>query len=424
MDDEAVAEPDLVLVRASATAESWPRGKEKSMKRIYLDYAATTPTDPDVVQAMLPYFGDSFGNPSSAHGFGLEAREAIEAARNNVASLLGANPGEIVFTSGGTESDNFAIKGIAYANRNRGNHIITSAIEHHAVIHPCRFLERQGFEVTVLPVDGDGRVDPDAVGKTITDRTILISIMHANNEIGTIQPIAAIGKIARERGICLHTDAVQTFGHIPFTVDDLNVDLLSLSAHKLYGPKGVGAIYIRKGTRITSFMHGGEQESKRRASTHNVPGIVGLSRAVELAKERMHEEMETQAHFRDRLIGGILERIARSRLNGHPTERLPNNVNVSIEFVEGESMLLSLDMEGIACSTGSACSSGSLDPSHVLLALGLNHQMAHGSLRFSLGRYTEAEDIDQVLEVLPLVVERLRSMSPLYRSEAGGKSGG
>jgi cysteine desulfurase len=394
------------------------------MKRIYLDYAATTPTDPDVVQAMLPYFGDSFGNPSSAHGFGQEAREAIEAARNNVASLLGANPGEIVFTSGGTESDNFAIKGIAYANRNRGNHIITSAIEHHAVIQPCRFLERQGFEVTVLPVDGDGRVDPDAVAKAITDRTILISIMHANNEIGTMQPIAAIGKIARERGICLHTDAVQTFGHIPFTVDDLNVDLLSLSAHKLYGPKGVGAIYIRKGTRITSFMHGGEQESKRRGSTHNVPGIVGLSRAVQLAKERMHEEMETQAHFRDRLIGGILERIARSRLNGHPTERLPNNVNVSIEFVEGESMLLSLDMEGIACSTGSACSSGSLDPSHVLLALGLNHQMAHGSLRFSLGRYTEAEDIDQVLEVLPVVVERLRSMSPLYRSEAGRKSGG
>jgi len=394
------------------------------MRRIYLDYAATTPTDPEVVKAMLPYFGDSFGNPSSAHSFGQEAREAIETARNKVASLLGANPAEIVFTGGGTESDNFAIKGIAYANRNRGNHIITSSIEHHAVTEPCHFLERQGFEVTVVPVDRDGRVDPDAVAKAITDRTILISIMHANNEIGTIQPIAAIGKIARERGTYLHTDAVQTFGHIPFTVEDLDVNLLSLSAHKLYGPKGVGALYIRKGTRIVPFMHGGEQESKRRASTHNVPGIVGLSRAVEVAKERMGEEIKTQTHLRDRLIRGILERIERSRLNGHPAERLPNNVNVSVEFVEGESMLLSLDMEGIACSTGSACSSGSLDPSHVLLAIGLSHQMAHGSLRFSLGRYTEEKDIDRVLEVLPSVVERLRSMSPLYRAEAGGKAGG
>jgi cysteine desulfurase len=394
------------------------------MKKIYLDYAATTPTDPEVVKAMLPYFGESFGNPSSAHSFGQDAREAIETARDTVASLLGAKPGEIVFTSGGTESDNCAIKGIAYANRNRGNHIIISSIEHHAVTEPCHFLEKQGFEVTMLPVDRDGRVDPDAVAKAITDRTILISIMHANNEIGTIQPIAAIGKIARERGVCLHTDAVQTFGHIPFTVDELNVDLLSLSAHKLYGPKGVGALYIRKGTRIVPFMHGGEQESKRRASTHNVPGIVGLSRAVMVARERMDEEKETQTRFRDRLIGGVLERIERSRLNGHPTERLPNNVNISFEFVEGESMLLSLDMEGIACSTGSACSSGSLEPSHVLLALGLSHQMAHGSLRFSLGRYTEERDIDRVLEVLPLVVERLRGMSPLYRAEAGRKSGG
>jgi cysteine desulfurase len=394
------------------------------MKKIYLDYAATTPTDPEVVKAMLPYFGESFGNPSSAHSFGQDAREAIETARDTVASLLGAKPGEIVFTSGGTESDNCAIKGIAYANRNRGNHIIISSIEHHAVTEPCHFLEKQGFEVTMLPVDRDGRVDPDAVAKAITDRTILISIMHANNEIGTIQPIAAIGKIARERGVCLHTDAVQTFGHIPFTVDELNVDLLSLSAHKLYGPKGVGALYIRKGTRIVPFMHGGEQESKRRASTHNVPGIVGLSRAVAVARERMDEEKETQTRCRDLLIGGILGRIERSRLNGHPTERLPNNVNVSFEFVEGESMLLSLDMEGIACSTGSACSSGSLEPSHVLLALGLSHQMAHGSLRFSLGRYTEERDIDRVLEVLPLVVERLRGMSPLYRAEAGRKSGG
>jgi cysteine desulfurase len=394
------------------------------MRRIYLDYAATTPTDPEVVKAMLAYFGESFGNPSSAHSFGQEAREAIETSRNNVASLLGANPGEIVFTSGGTESDNFAIKGLAYANRNKGNHIITSCIEHHAVTEPCHFLEKQGFEVTVLPVDGHGRVDPDGVARAITDRTILISVMHANNEIGTVQPIAVIGKIARERGIYLHTDAVQTFGHIPFTVDDLNVDLLSLSAHKICGPKGVGALYIRKGTRIVPFMHGGEQESKRRASTHNVPGIVGLSRAVEMAREKMEKEMETQTRFRDRLIRGILERIERSRLNGHPTERLPNNVNVSVEFVEGESMLLSLDMEGIACSTGSACSSGSLDPSHVLLAIGLSHEMAHGSLRFSVGRYTQDEDINRVLEVLPLVVKRLRSMSPLYRAQASRESGG
>jgi cysteine desulfurase len=389
------------------------------MRKIYLDYAATTPTDPEVVKAMLPYFSETFGNPSSAHEFGRDARAAVEAARETVAALLGAKAAEIVFTSGGTESDNFAIKGVAYANRNKGNHIITSSIEHHAVTEPCHFLEKQGFEVTVLPVDRYGVVDPDTVGKAITNRTILISIMHANNEIGTIQPIAEIGKLARAKGIYLHTDAVQTFAHIPFTVESLNVDLLSLSAHKLYGPKGVGAIYIRKGTRLTSFMHGGEQEGKRRASTHNVSGIVGLSKAVEIAREKLQEEMATQTRLRDRLINGILERIDHSRLNGHPTERLPNNVNVSVEFVEGESMLLSLDMEGVACSTGSACSSASLDPSHVLLALGLSHEMAHGSLRFSLGRFTEEGDIDRVLEALAPIVERLRRMSPLYRAQAG-----
>ena len=389
------------------------------MRRIYLDYAATTPTDPEVVKAMLPYFSEAFGNPSSAHEFGRDARTAVEAARENVAALLGAKAAEIVFTSGGTESNNFAIKGVTYANRNKGNHIITSSIEHHAVTEPCHFLEKQGFEVTVLPVDRYGLVDPDTVGKAITDRTILISIMHANNEIGAIQPIAEIGKLAREKGIYLHTDAVQTFAHIPFTAEALNADLLSLSAHKLYGPKGVGAIYIRKGTRITPFMQGGEQEGKRRASTHNVPGIVGLSKAVEIARKKLQEEMATQSRLRDRLINGILERVDHSRLNGHPTERLPNNVNVSIEFVEGESMLLSLDMEGIACSTGSACSSGSLDPSHVLLALGLSHEMAHGSLRFSLGRFTEEGDIDRVLEALVPIVERLRRMSPLYRAQAG-----
>jgi cysteine desulfurase len=389
------------------------------MRKIYLDYAATTPTDPEVVRAMLPYFSETFGNPSSAHEFGREAGAAVEAARENVAALLGVKAPEIVFTSGGTESNNFAIKGVAYANRSKGNHIITSSIEHHAVTEPCHFLEKQGFEVTVLPVDRYGMIDPDTVRKAITDRTILISIMHANNEIGTIQPIAEIGKLAREKGIYLHTDAVQTFAHIPFTAEGLNVDLLSLSAHKLYGPKGVGAIYIRKGARITSFMQGGEQEGKRRASTHNVPGIVGLSRAVDMAREKLQEEMAIQTRLRDRLIKGILERIDRSRLNGHPTERLPNNVNVSIEFVEGESMLLSLDMEGIACSTGSACSSASLDPSHVLLAIGLSHEMAHGSLRFSLGRFTEEGDLDRLLETLPPIVERLRRMSPLYRARAG-----
>ncbi|HVO85235.1 MAG TPA: cysteine desulfurase NifS [Syntrophobacteria bacterium] len=389
------------------------------MRRIYLDYAATTPTDPEVLKAMLPYFSEAFGNPSSVHEFGRDARTAVEAARENVAALLGAKTAEIVFTSGGTESNNFAVKGVAYANRSKGNHIITSSIEHHAVTEPCHFLEKQGFEVTVLPVDRYGMVDPDAVGKAITDRTILISIMHANNEIGTIQPIAEIGKLAREKGIYLHTDAVQTFAHVPFTVESLHVDLLSLSAHKLYGPKGVGAIYIRKGTRITPFMHGGDQEGKRRASTHNVPGIVGLSSAVQMARKTLPEEMAIQTRLRDQLIKGILERIERSRLNGHPTERLPNNVNVSIEFVEGESMLLSLDMEGIACSTGSACSSGSLDPSHVLLAIGLSHEMAHGSLRFSLGRFIQAGDIDRVLEVLPPIVDRLRRMSPLYRAQAG-----
>jgi cysteine desulfurase len=389
------------------------------MRKIYLDYAATTPTDPEVVKAMMPYFSETFGNPSSPHEFGRDARVAVEAARENVAALLGATAAEIVFTSGGTESNNFAVKGVAYANRNKGNHIITSSIEHHAVSGPCHFLEKQGFEVTVLPVDGYGMVDPDTVRKAITDRTILISIMNANNEIGTIQPIAEIGRIARERGIYLHTDAVQTFAHIPFTVESLNVDLLSLSAHKFYGPKGVGAIYIRKGTRLTPFMHGGEQEGKRRASTHNVPGIVGLSRAVDMAREKLQEEMATQTRLRDQLIKGLLERIDRSRLNGHPTGRLPNNVNVSIEFVEGESMLLSLDMEGIACSTGSACSSASLDPSHVLLAIGLSHEMAHGSLRFSLGRFTDEGDIDRVLEALPPIVEKLRRMSPLYRAQAG-----
>jgi len=384
------------------------------MNPIYMDYAATTPTDQRVVEAMLPYFGEIYGNPSSLHGFGQEARAAMEGARAKIAAFLGAKPAEIVFTSGGTESDNFAIKGVAWVNRKKGDHVITSAIEHHAVLETCRFLEKEGFRVTYLPVDGDGLVDPADVVKAITDRTTLISIMHANNEIGTIEPIAEIGRIAKGKGICFHTDAVQTFGHLPFTVDELNIDLLSASAHKLYGPKGMGLLYIRKGTRITPLVHGGDQESGRRASTQNVPGIVGFGKAVELAAATLHEEVARLTSLRDRFIQGILERLDGIRLNGHPARRLPNNINLSVESVEGEGMILSLDMMGIACSTGSACSSSSLEPSHCLLAIGLPHELSHGSLRFSLGMYTKEGDIDAVLEALPQVVGRLRAMSPLY----------
>jgi len=387
------------------------------MERIYLDYAATTPCAPEVVAAMLPFFSDRFGNPASMHASGQENKGAVEEARERIASFLGAAPGEIVFTSGGTESNNTAVKGVAYARQGKGNHIITSPIEHHAVLEPCHFLEKEGFEITILPVDGDGLVDPDDVRKTITGKTILISVMHANNEIGTIQPIEEIGRIARERGVYFHTDAVQTLGHLPFTVGELHVDLLSASAHKLYGPKGVGILFVKKGTRLTPFMHGGEQENRRRASTHNVPGIVGFAKAVELASEGMETEVRELTALRDRLITGLREGIEAVKLNGHSTRRLPNNVNISVAHVEGEGLLLSLDMLGIACSTGSACSSASLEPSHVLMALGLPHELAHGSLRFSLGRPTTAADIDRLLAVLPPVVQRLRAMSPLYNQQ-------
>jgi cysteine desulfurase len=386
------------------------------MKRIYLDYSATTPTHPEVVKAMLPYFTDVFGNPSSIHSYGQEAKGAIEEARVKVADLIGARGEEIIFTSGGTEADNFALKGVAFANESKGNHIITSSIEHHAVIETCKFLERRGFLVTCLPVDEYGLVDPGDVKKAITDKTILISVMQANNEMGTIEPIAEIGRIARDAGIYLHTDAVQTVGHIPVDVNELEVDLLSMSAHKLYGPKGVGALYIRKGTKLIPFMHGGDQERRRRASTENVPGIVGLGRAIELAQQEMGEEAERLTYLRGQLIKGLLERIDHTRLNGHPLKRLPNNVNVSVDFVEGESMLLNLDLEGICASTGSACSSSSLEPSHVLLALGLSPEQAHGSLRFSLGKWTGEEEIERVLEVLPRIVAKLRAMSPLLKS--------
>lgn len=384
------------------------------MKKIYLDYAATTPTDRAVVDEMLPYFSLVFGNPMSFHSYGQEAKKAVEVARREIALLIGAMPDEIIFTGGGTESNNFALKGIAYKNRKRGNHIITTSIEHHAVINTCRFLEKQGFHVTYLPVDGYGLINPDDVKRAITGQTILISIMHANNEIGTIEPLAEIGEIAHERDIYFHTDAVQTVGHLPVNVDDLHLDLLSASAHKLYGPKGVGIIYIRRGTKIASFIHGGEQENGHRASTHNVPGIVGFGKAVQIAGKRLQEEKKELTILRDRLIYGITSTIEHTKLNGHPTMRLPNNVSVTVQYVEGESMLLSLDMAGISCSTGSACSSLSLEPSHVLLALGLSHENAHGSLRFSLGRYTKEDDIDTVLEVLPRIVKKLRSISPLY----------
>ncbi|MCM8757715.1 MAG: cysteine desulfurase NifS [Candidatus Omnitrophica bacterium] len=384
------------------------------MKRIYLDYAATTPTDPLVIEAMKPYFFEKFGNPSSIHSEGQIARKAIEDARQIIASFLGAKPEEIVFTCGGTESNNFALEGVAFANEGRGNHIIISAIEHHAVIEPAKFLEKKGFRLTILGVDKYGLVDPSDVKKAITDKTILISIMHANNEIGTIEPIEEIGKIAREKGIYFHTDAVQTVGHIPVNVDKLNVDLLSLSAHKFYGPKGVGALYIRKGTRIFRFLHGGDQEKGRRASTHNTPGIVGMAKAIQLCKERMVEEMEFQSKLRDFLIRRILENIPDVCLNGHPNLRLPNNVNFSIKYIEGESMILHLDLLGVSASTGSACTSSSLEPSHVLLAIGLSPEVAHGSIRFTLGRWTTEEDINYVCREFPKVVEKLRKLSPLY----------
>jgi len=384
------------------------------VKKVYLDYAATTPTDPLVSAAMQPYFFDKFGNASSLHAYGQEAKKALEDSRQILADFIGAKSEEIVFTSGGTESDNTAFLGVAYALEKKGNHIITSVIEHHAISEPAKFLEKQGFKVTYLGVDKEGLVSSDDLKKAITDKTILISIMHANNEIGTLQPITQLGKLAKDRGIYFHTDAVQTVGHIPLNVDELNVDLLSLSAHKFYGPKGVGALYIRKGTRLETFMRGGDQERGRRASTHNIPGIVGLAKAVELCKNNMESEIKFQSALRDRLIKEIPVLIPEVRLNGHLKQRLPNSVNFSIKYIEGESMLLSLDMLGIACSTGSACTSSSLEPSRVLLAIGLDHETAHGSLRITLGRWTKQNDIEYLLEKLPPVVKTLRAMSPLY----------
>jgi len=387
------------------------------MKRVYLDYAATTPCDPEVIKAMEPYFFEKFGNASSIYSYGQEAKKAIEDSREALAEFLGADPSEIIFTSGGTESNNFAIEGIAYASEKKGNHIIASGIEHHAISGPCKFLEKRGFKVSYIGVDKFGLVSPEDIKKAIEDETILISVMHANNEIGTIQPIAEIGKIAKEKGIYFHTDAVQTVGHIPVNVGNLNVDFLSLSAHKFYGPKGVGALYVRKGTRIERFLHGGDQERGRRASTYNTPGIVGLGKAIELCRDKMEEESKFQISLRDKLIKNIPNEISEAYLNGHPNKRLPNNVNFSIKYIEGESILLNLDMMGIACSTGSACTSSSLEPSHVLLAIGLPHEIAHGSLRITLGRWTKEDEVKYLLECLPKIVKKLRAMSPLYEKK-------
>ena len=383
------------------------------MKTVYLDHAATTSVRDEVLEAMLPYFKDSFGNASSVHSFGREAKKALDTARETVAEILNADFNEIIFTSGGTESNNLAIKGVAHQYKQRGMHLITSAIEHPAVLNPMKELEKEGFTVTYLPVNEQGIVSVEAFQNAVRDDTILVSIMHANNEIGTIQPIAAIGKIARDRGILMHTDAVQSVGYLNIDVDDLNVDLLTLSAHKIYGPKGVGALYVRKGVQLVPQIRGGAQERRKRAGTENTAGIVGLAKALELAHREQAAVVPKIEKLRDRLLEGILQ-IPHTRLNGSRTERLPNNINVCFEFIEGESLLLNLDLKGIAGSSGSACTSGSLEPSHVLLALGLPHEIAHGSLRLTLGRDNTDAEIDYVLECLPPIVERLRQMSPLY----------
>lgn len=384
------------------------------MNQIYLDNAATTKVHPQVVEAMLPYFTECFGNASSSYATGREARKAMEEARRQVAAALNCAPAEVFFTSSGTESDNWAIKGAAYANIKKGRHLISTTIEHHAVLHTLEALEKQGFTVTLLKVDEYGRVNHEDVRKAIREDTTLITIMAANNEIGTLQPIKEIGEIARERKVLFHTDAVQAVGTMPVDVKDWNVDLLSLSAHKFHGPKGVGALYIKKGVRIESLLQGGAQERLRRAGTENIPGIVGLGTAIELAYKNLTEKTGKIEALRNDLMKGILDTIPETRLNGHPQQRLPNNLNISVRYIEGEALLLRLDLAGVAASSGSACTSGSLDPSHVLLAIGLDHETAHGSLRLTLSEDSTQEEIDQVKAVLPGIVKTLRAMSPLY----------
>ncbi len=385
-------------------------------KRIYVDHSATTPVRPEVLDAMLPYFTKSYGNPSTVYAEGRETKKAITEARTQVAKAIGAAVDEIYFTGSGTEADNWAIRGVAMANRSKGNHIITSAVEHHAVLHTCMALEKEGFEVTYLPVDEYGMVSAESVKNAITDKTILVSIMTANNEIGTIMPIAEIGRITREKGILFHTDAVQAIGMMEVDVDELQVDLLSLTGHKFYGPKGSGALYIRKGTKISTFVTGGGQEKSKRAGTENVPAIVGLGKAIELATSDIEGHNKKLIAMRDRFIDRVLDEIPYTRLNGHPTMRMASNANISFDFIEGESLLLMLDMKGISASSGSACTSGSLDPSHVLLAIGLKHETAHGSLRVTFGNSNTMEDADKIVDELKVIVARLREMSPLYEA--------
>lgn len=383
-------------------------------KLIYLDNAATTQVYPEVLEAMIPYFTEHYGNPSSIYSFAGESKRAVDAARNTMAEFLNASTEEIYFTGGGSESDNWALKATAEAYANKGKHIITSKIEHHAVLHTCEWLEKHGFEVTYLNVDENGLVDLEELKAAIRPDTILISVMFANNEIGTIEPIAEIGKIAQEHGVLFHTDAVQAFGHVPIDVQAMNIDMLSASGHKINGPKGIGLMYIRKGIKIGSFIHGGAQERHRRAGTHNVPGIVGFAKAVELASRDMDRRMKYETELRDYYISRVEKEIPYAKLNGDRVKRLPNNTNFCFRFIEGESMLILLDQKGICASSGSACTSGSLDPSHVLLAIGLPHEIAHGSLRATLSEKTTKEDIDFTVDELKKIIERLRSMSPLY----------
>lgn len=385
------------------------------MQKVYLDNAATTKVRDEVVEAMLPYFTEYFGNPSSLHLFAREAGKGLDTARAQVAKALNAKPEEIIFTGGGSESDNMVLRGIPEAYKKKGKHVITSAVEHHAVLHTLEAMEKEGrVEVTYLPVDEYGMVTAEQVEKAIRPDTVLVSIMFANNEVGTIMPIEQIGETCKKYGVLFHTDAVQAVGHVPVDVEKMHIDLLSLSGHKFHGPKGVGALYVRKGVRIPALILGGAQERRKRAGTENVPGIVGMGKAIELAMSELEDNAAKMKVLRDRLIFGIPARIPDVKLNGHPTERLPNNVNFSIRFIEGESILLMLDLNGIAASSGSACTSGSLDPSHVLLAMGLSHEVAHGSLRLTLSEFTTPEEIDYVLDTLPPIVEKLRAMSPLY----------
>lgn len=387
------------------------------MRKVYLDNAATTALSPRVLEAMLPYFTQHYGNPSSVHAFGREAKQGLDRARDQVAKALHCDPSEVIFTGCGTESDNTVLLGVAQRYGDKGKHIITTNVEHHAILHTCEYLEKQGYSVTYLPVDQDGLVTAEQVAAAIRPDTILVSIMFANNEVGTIMPIQEIGAVCKEKGVLFHTDAVQAVGHIPVDVQAMHIDMLSLSAHKFHGPKGVGALYCRKGIRLPSYIMGGAQEKGRRAGTENVAGIVGLGAAIQLATEQLEENRAKMTALRDRLMTGIQARISEVKLNGHPTNRLPNNVNFSFKYIEGESILLMLDMNGIAASSGSACTSGSLDPSHVLLALGLPHEIAHGSVRLTLGDETTEEDIDYTIDVLEKTVARLRAMSPLYKGE-------